>query len=221
MEHVRYIPKGKYLLTSTGKTWPYEKYGPVEARIWNAKTGELVTELQGHTGTITCAEFSQNEMRVMTASDDHTVRVWDTATGKEVHKFELGSKIATAAFGPDDKTVLASSSGSRNSYVVTAQRQRPVKPPTSVVKLWDATTGKVLLDLPHAPVAHAPRHGAHGDVRASFNKGATRFLPRGEGRSRIGIRPTVKSWQRSGVQRSRPHSHPQPEQRLLGRHQSS
>lgn len=178
LEYVTYSPKGKHLFTSTGKTWPYEKYGPVEARIWNARTGELVAELQGHTGTITRAEFSQNDTRVLTASDDHTARVWDAATGKEVYEFELGSKIVTAVFGPDGKTVLASSSGSRNSYVATALRQRPVKPPAaeSVVKLWDAMTGKELLDLPHAPIVHDARHGAHGDVRASFNKEGDQIL---------------------------------------------
>ena len=100
LKYLHYSPKGKYLFTSTGKTWPYEKYGSVEARIWNAKTGELVAELKGHDHTITRAEFSEDEARVFTASDDHTARVWDAASGKEVQKFDLGAKIESIDVSP-------------------------------------------------------------------------------------------------------------------------
>lgn len=167
LEFVTYSPKGKYVFTSTGKTWPYEQAGPVEARVWNAQTGEQVAELDGHTDTITRAEFSRDETRVITASDDHTVRVWDAASGKELHMFDLESRIATLDFSPDGKTILTSSSGSRSAYIETAVRQRRVQPPPPqpVVKLWDMKTGKELLNLPHPQ-----------GVQASFNTAGDQIL---------------------------------------------
>lgn len=168
LEYLSYSPKGKYLFTSTGKTWPYEKYGPVEARIWDARTGDLVAELNGHYNTITRAEFSADETRVLTASADHTARVWDAASGKELHKFDLGSQIVTAVYSPDGKTILTSSSGSRNSYARTAARRRSVNPapPGHIVKLWDAMTGKELLSLSDSQAFY----------RASFNNVGDQIL---------------------------------------------
>lgn len=178
LEYLSVSPKGKYLFTSTGKTWPYERYGSVEARIWNAKTGELVAKLHGHSHTITRAEFSDDETRVLTASDDHTARVWDTASGKQVHKFDLDSRIMTAIYNRDGKTILTSSRAHRNSYAVSAERQRPVQPPLpqSVVKLWNATNGKELLNLPHPPVAPDPGYGSLAEVRATFDKAGDQIL---------------------------------------------
>jgi WD40 repeat protein len=144
----------------------------------------LVAELKGHTHTITRAEFSQDETRVLTASDDHTARVWDAASGKEVHKFDLGAKIESIAVSPDGKTILTSSARGQNSYVKTAERQRPgTQPPApqAVVKLWDAMTGKELLNLAHPPVAPDPHHGSHRDVRASFNKAGDQILTERQG----------------------------------------
>ncbi len=52
------------------------------ARIWNAKTGQLERELQGHTEYVNDAVFSRDGKCVLTASDDKTAILWDAETGK-------------------------------------------------------------------------------------------------------------------------------------------
>jgi WD40 repeat protein len=42
-----------------------------------------ITSLRGHAGWVTTAAFSPDGARIVTASDDHTARVWDAATGQE------------------------------------------------------------------------------------------------------------------------------------------
>ena len=50
------------------------------AKIWDAKTGELIRELKGHRGPVLSAAFSPDGSRVITASFDDTARIWDAAS---------------------------------------------------------------------------------------------------------------------------------------------
>lgn len=49
------------------------------ARVWNATTGELLADLEGHDREVVSAAFNPDGSRVVTASLDGTVRVWYTA----------------------------------------------------------------------------------------------------------------------------------------------
>ena len=40
--------------------------------------------LRGHTGKVTSAPFSPDGLCIASGSEDHTVKVWDTATGQEL-----------------------------------------------------------------------------------------------------------------------------------------
>jgi len=44
--------------------------------------GKKPATLIGHKGTVWSAQFSSDNARIVTASDDQTVRVWDVVTGK-------------------------------------------------------------------------------------------------------------------------------------------
>lgn len=160
LKHLAYGNSGKYVLTGTGKQWPYTKAGPVSARIWDTKTGAQVAELTTHVDTITHAAFTEDDTRVVTASKDHTVRVWDVVSGRELHTFDLGSWVASMQLGPDGRTVLASSSGVPSQYA-----PRRGKRPQPVVRLWDLRTGELLLDKPHPQLA-----------RATFNESGDEIL---------------------------------------------
>jgi WD40 repeat protein len=76
--------------------------------------------------------FSPDGSRVVTASADHTARVWDAATGKPLASALVHQGwVSSAAFSPD---------GSR---VVTASDDQ-------TARVWDAATGKPLtLALAH------------------------------------------------------------------------
>jgi hypothetical protein len=48
--------------------------------VWDAATGKAISEPMKHDGAVRSARFSDDGQRVVTASADHTARVWDIPT---------------------------------------------------------------------------------------------------------------------------------------------
>jgi WD40 repeat protein len=71
-EGVAFSPDGSRVAVA-----PY--LGPVS--IWNALSGEQVSRLVGHTGTVNDVEFAPDGSLLATGSVDATVRLWDPNTG--------------------------------------------------------------------------------------------------------------------------------------------
>jgi WD40 repeat protein len=99
------------------------------ARIWDARSGELILTLIGHSGPVYGVNFSSNSERFATASADATAKIWDADTGKLL--FTLighSASIFRVHFSPDGSLIATA------SYDGTA-------------KLWDAETGLELTTL--------------------------------------------------------------------------
>jgi WD40 repeat protein len=57
-------------------------------RVWDAKTGEQLRELQGHTDNVTSVAFSPDGNRIVSGSWDKSVRVWDAKTGEQLRELQ-------------------------------------------------------------------------------------------------------------------------------------
>ncbi|MBU0988431.1 MAG: hypothetical protein KKH68_14370, partial [Proteobacteria bacterium] len=87
-----------------------------------------LTEPMLHKKLVRSANFSPDGKRIVTASDDHTARVWDAVTGKPLTDPMLHiESVTSASFSPDGKRI------------VTASWDR-------TARVWDAETGKPLTE---------------------------------------------------------------------------
>jgi WD40 repeat protein len=86
-------------------------------------------QFTGHTGFVWQASFSPDGKKIVTASADDTVRIWDVASGKSLVTITGHSDaVRGVVFSPDGKTVLTASAD-------------------QTARIWDAATGQELLRL--------------------------------------------------------------------------
>jgi WD40 repeat protein len=95
---------------------------------------ETLRTLRGHTGDVYCAQFSPDGKILATAGQDHTIRLWDLATGK-VRALLRGHEadVNWAAFSPDGATLASAGDD-------------------GAVKLWDLATGGERRQILKTPV---------------------------------------------------------------------
>ena len=82
-----------------------------DARIWDARTGRLIHQLEGHFGSVADARFSPDGRWVVTAGPI-TAGLWNVRTGELVMYLRgLTSRPAAVAFAPDSRTIYAEEAG--------------------------------------------------------------------------------------------------------------
>jgi WD40 repeat protein len=85
--------------------------------------------LRGHDKGIYCVAFSPDGRRIVSGSDDRTIRVWDFDTGAELLRLEGHQDLVTSvAFAPDGRRIVSGSCD-------------------RTVRIWDAETGVQLAEF--------------------------------------------------------------------------
>ena len=86
-----------------------------ELRLVDFKSGKTSGLLKGHTNTINSVAFSSDGRRVATGGLDHTIRIWDVTTRRQLAQAEDVPRCISLAFSPDGRT-LASGHFDRRLY---------------------------------------------------------------------------------------------------------
>ena len=79
-------------------------------QLWNASTGQPAVTLVGHNASVLALAFSPDGHRVVSGSDDHTIRVWDAHTGSPLQTLKgHAGGVYAVAFTPDGERVVSGS----------------------------------------------------------------------------------------------------------------
>ena len=116
-----FSPDGKRIVTTDDKA----------ARVWDAQTYRLLFALP-HGDIVYQAVYSTDGTWLATACADGAVRIWDAASGKQVHELRQTGKLRryyTLAISPDNTTIAAI------DFV------------GEVAHVWNTTTGAAVAEL--------------------------------------------------------------------------
>ena len=93
-----------------------------------------------HDDWVNSIDFSRNSQRLVSASDDKTVRIWEIRTGKELYRIEHSERVNLARFSPDGKKVaFAGSCFARGFGGGTCN--------PSTLKVWDFESAKLAWEV--------------------------------------------------------------------------
>jgi WD40 repeat protein/serine/threonine protein kinase len=101
-----------------------------EVKVWDVRTGQILHRLVGFKNVAYRVAFNPDSRHLISAHWDRTVRVWDTAIGKEVFRIPAANTFAIhgLSLSPDGKSAVTCSADE--------------------VKVWDMTTGLLVKTLP-------------------------------------------------------------------------
>lgn len=105
---VAFDPLGRYLAGAALTDRVY---------VWDAATGDVVFELEGHQERINAVAFSPDGSYLVSGGDDMTVRVWDVLSGRLLMVRAFDAPVQAVAFGPDG-AALFTGNGNTTCYRV-------------------------------------------------------------------------------------------------------
>jgi WD40 repeat protein len=144
--------------------------------VWDAKTGQPLHTLQGHTDYVTSVAFSAAGDRLASASEDKTVRVWDAKNGQLLHTLERTGYVSNVVFSTDGsclKTDRESMPLPRTALSTSSPSRHPPAQRIVVSETWVKADSEDTLWI---PANYQPGCTNIHSCRVAFGYGSERVL---------------------------------------------
>jgi RNA polymerase sigma factor (sigma-70 family) len=142
-----FSPDGKLIITDQGGV----------LRFFEAASGrERLASPDAHEGSVSIVRYTSDGRRVLTASDDGTVRQWDAASGRQLRTIQEDGRVHVLAVSRDGKSLATG-----------------VQKPVEGVSIWDLETCRKRQNWPeHGAIvgAEALTFSPEGDALLVFDR---------------------------------------------------
>ena len=100
-QSVAYSPDGKSIVSGSRDE---------TIKIWDAKSGQLLSTLIGHKDSVFSVAYSPDGKSIISGSWDKTIKIWDVKSGKLLSTL-IGHEdgVYSVAYSPNGKSIVSSS----------------------------------------------------------------------------------------------------------------
>jgi len=117
-------------------------------KIWDAKTGKLITNLKGHTERVYCLAWTADGSTLISGSFDYSIRMWNTTTWRQIHVLTGHTNPVSGISISPNGPILASTSWDNTARLWNLENGLPIgsplQHPNNVQCVSFSTDGKLL-----------------------------------------------------------------------------
>ncbi len=129
VQGVAFSPDGTRLLSGSCEGNPHYLGKAGEVKVWDVETEVEVLNLEEGDHSGWCVAFSPDGNRLVSGSEDDSIRIWDASNGKLSRTLKKAGGVRAVGFNRDGRRLVSSGDDRR-------------------ARVWDPATGKELLVLP-------------------------------------------------------------------------
>ena len=155
-------PDGSLIASGSGPLFFPASLDELDAsvRVWDAATGRQAVALQGHTHTVDSVKFLPDGQRLLSASWDGTIRLWDLGTGGEAQRYNIPHEAGSAP----PRVYMIELLPDGQQFVSGSQ--------DGVIRLWDIASGEILREYHgHSAQVNGVHISGDGKLMASASGG--------------------------------------------------
>jgi serine/threonine protein kinase/Tol biopolymer transport system component len=186
-------PDGSLAVSAHGQWWGEYQDRDHAVRIWDLQRQQLRCEIRGHSDQVTSVALRENCRHLVSGSRDGTVRLWDSASGEEIRRYEgPGTAIFDVAFSPDGRFVLAGFGPDEQTGIA----DRLIDDPENCLAiLWETDTGREMQRfVGHHGCINSVGFSPDGRVVVTASGGAHLGEPFADGSSKQTRDNSVRLW---------------------------